>query len=222
MGSLEFSVTSLEESSTCHYCHVARVILRSVAGSRQVPFGDLCHLKIAPGQSPLGECCKQVSAWVHYPLAKQHGGHHSALQASWGLTATIPEFRAGMVFFPASHALVSRVAFVEVHLVNEQGPAEPPYSLSSAHSRHGLYPALPSQRWDGCPYLNSFLGTGLPVWKGWFGMFSHIYSDVLTPTFLPKVNSSASLTRCHGLACVTDALRGRGCEGLIQNKYGPW
>ena len=41
------------------------------------------------------------------------------------------------------------------------------------------------------------------MWKGWLGMFAQIFSDMLTPTFLPKVNSIA---RCHGLACVTDAL----------------
>lgn len=45
--------------------------------------------------------------------------HHSAPRASWGLTATIPELRTGMVFyFPPSHALVSRVAFVEVYQVS--------------------------------------------------------------------------------------------------------
>lgn len=45
-------------------------------------------------------------------------------------------------------------------------------------------------------------------------MFSQIYSDVLTPTFSPKVNSLARLARCHGLVCVTDAQGrvGRGEE----------
>ena len=41
------------------------------------------------------------------------------------------------------------------------------------------------------------------MWQGLLGMFAQIFSDKLTPTFLPKVKSRA---RGHGLACVTGAL----------------
>ena len=41
------------------------------------------------------------------------------------------------------------------------------------------------------------------MWMGLLGMLAQIFSDKLTPTFLPKVNS---LARCHGLACVIGAL----------------
>lgn len=140
-------------------------------------------------------------------------GHHSAPQTSWGLTATIPELRTGMVFyFPPSHALVSRVAFVEVHQVNEWDPL--PWVL--AHSRPGLYLALPSVRWDSCPYRDCFLGVEFLVWKSWFGMFSQIYFDMLTPTFPPQLNIPTSPARCHGLICIAGAPEGRGWRADLE------
>lgn len=167
-GSLDFLMMSLEKSFTYLYGHMARVTLRSVMGRRQVAPRDLCHLKEAPGQSPLSEWYKKkkVWAWDHYPSAK-----HMEATIQICILPNLCELRL-IVVFPACCPSISLFLNSQTHI----GHSSDLLASLGVYSHH---PRAPGQGWYFLPHFiclssqsgicgSSSRGQAEPAWAFFF------------------------------------------------------